>query len=156
MSSALYHWSPASRREGILATGLQPGHPSVDGSWTPDYLCLATTPHHAWWLNLQHHRDTEPLWDLWQVYEEDVIEPYPRDDYPAEIRTKHPVREAYLIGSRDGTPIIPASMATGEDGIRTLTPRTTIRAVAADSETVVNRDDDGKVVAADEQEAPDA
>ena len=40
-----------------------------------------------------------------------------------------------------------------EDARRVLA---TIRAVAADSETVVNRDDDGKVVAADEQEAPNA
>lgn len=123
LPAALYHWSPAERRASIEAHGLRPGHPSIDGTWNPPYLCLATSPHHAWWLNLQHHRDTSASWDLWQVYSEDVIEPYPRGDYPAEIRTKHPVRQAYLLASRDSTPIVPASMATGEDGIRALIAR---------------------------------
>lgn len=62
----LYHWSPTCRRKGIEREGLKPGKLSVDGSWRPPFVCLATDPMVGWALSGDFHPEV-PEWDLWAV-----------------------------------------------------------------------------------------
>jgi len=61
----LYHWSPSSRRKGILRRGLVPGSRSVDRAWKPPYVCYADSPSLAW--SLAKHRPGVESWDLWMT-----------------------------------------------------------------------------------------
>ena len=44
-----------------------PGKKSVDGSWCPPVICLATSAELAWSLSGRNHPNI-PEWDLWAVY----------------------------------------------------------------------------------------
>lgn len=73
MLTALFHWSPADRRETILSEGLRPyAPPAVSGgdiAWP--YLCFGTSPQGAWrysgGMGYEHFEEYEAGWDLWQV-----------------------------------------------------------------------------------------
>lgn len=70
-----YHWSPTSRRKGILRSGLVPGKLSVDRAWRPPYVCFSTDPHLAFNLSIYYHHEV-PSWDLWEVFPEQCIKGY--------------------------------------------------------------------------------
>lgn len=67
----LYHWSPVSRRKGILKHGLCPKKKSRDGSWRPPYICFSRYPNVAWSLSATHD-DAPKEWDLWVVWSDFV------------------------------------------------------------------------------------
>lgn len=92
---ALFHWSPADRRESIQREGLRPYCPAVistcvdgngrDLSWP--YLCFSPTPSSAWGLSGDMHWATEiEQWDLWQVRLADGDEVHVRSDFGPVIR----------------------------------------------------------------------
>jgi hypothetical protein len=70
----LYHWSPVSRRKGILRDGLCPRKISVSGDWRPPHVCFCRFPTVAWALSATHS-GKKGGWDLWCVWS-DVVAPY--------------------------------------------------------------------------------
>lgn len=64
----LYHWSPADRRDNILAQGLRPYSPPSVNSMAFPCICLASSPLDAWRLSGDMGWTSEvEEWDLWQV-----------------------------------------------------------------------------------------
>ena len=64
---ALFHWSPAERREEIFKQGLVPASINVIATTTLSYLCLSPTPSSAWGLSGGTILAEIEEWDLWQV-----------------------------------------------------------------------------------------
>lgn len=106
---ALYHWSPTSRRPGILKYGLRPGMWGLDHDWKPPFFCMSDTPVLAWNLSGRLHDEIEE-WDLWLIFCDDIgkaeaiLEMY-RDGsghYVKEWRVYHRVykRDVHYIASR--------------------------------------------------------
>lgn len=105
----LYHWSPRSRRSGILRYGLQPGMWGVTRDWKPPFVCFSDDPVLAWTLSGHIHPEIEE-WDLWIVFNEKVgrseaiLEMY-RDGsghYVKEWRVYHRIykRDVHYVASR--------------------------------------------------------
>lgn len=68
----LYHWSPTSRRNSIIRSGLLPRQEPVFrdelmGNWRAPYVCLSPSPSLAWTLSVRRDRDIVKEWDLWMV-----------------------------------------------------------------------------------------
>jgi Icc-related predicted phosphoesterase len=63
----LYHWSPTSRRSGILKHGLKPNSLSRCRQWRPPYICFSDSPSMAWALSGDFAESPE-LWDLWMMW----------------------------------------------------------------------------------------
>ena len=105
----LYHWSPVSRRPGILRHGLCPGKRSLKGDWRPPYVCFCRYPNTAWSLSASHHPPGS--WDLWTVWS-DTAAPYKtlntgqKSPYllwtTTEYRCFHriPKSQVWLVGTR--------------------------------------------------------
>lgn len=120
---ALYHFSPANRRDAIRRDGLIPGSTPVTATEAQPHLCFATDPAVAWVLSggidwNDHIAD----WDLWMIRVADTDQltivgdtgPYLRD-----IWIPHPIpaRRLWLAGTRTRTPRTPASspFVNGDD-----------------------------------------
>lgn len=114
-SRPLYHWSPTVRRKQIIRYGLRPAMPSVTShEWRAPYVCFADSPSWAWALSGGLRRQPiapwEREWDLWQTWQEALVEPQvlATPDRPSgiyEVRTEHRVfkRDLWLVGSRTKT-----------------------------------------------------
>lgn len=103
----LFHWSPTTRRPGILRYGLVPGKRSTCNVWRPPYVCFADSPSWAWALSGALRPD-HPEWDLWQMWS-DVPSGYEelpgygeREGRVHEYRVYERVfkRDLWLVGSR--------------------------------------------------------
>lgn len=105
----LYHWSPQSRRKGIVRCGLCPRKKSRDGEWRPPYLCFSRYPNTAWALSATHSAKRE-TWDLWCVWSDEVgpyvtlnTAPNPKKAWwRTEYRSgrRIPKSKIWLVGSR--------------------------------------------------------
>lgn len=86
-----YHWSPRSRRDRIIRSGLRPSTPTLVerfadeavgdpplrpslGYETARSVCLGLSPSHAWSLSGALMASRGSRWDLWQVVLEDTDE----------------------------------------------------------------------------------
>ena len=107
----LYHWSPASRRNVISRTGLQPRkRPTVtSGGFRQPHVCLSPTPSMAWSLSGARAwvKDIDE-WDLWAVRltadDEVVIRPsYGNLIEEVHVRNRIPKRQIWYVGTRSGT-----------------------------------------------------
>lgn len=88
---ALYHWSPAERRRGIQANGLQPYSPATVSTHEQNlgwpYVCLSPTPSGAWGLSGDMGWTSEiEEWDLWQVRLNEHDEVHVRSEWGNHIR----------------------------------------------------------------------
>lgn len=109
----LYHWSPRSRRKGIVRHGLCPRKPGVITEWRPPYVCFCRFPNTAWALSATHS-GKQGTWDLWSVWS-DVAAPYTtlnnarnpkRSWWLTEYRSFHriPKSKIWHVGSRQFKP----------------------------------------------------
>lgn len=119
----LFHWSPADRREKIIARGLRSSTPTLVetfsdkatgkrrllasvGTETRKAVCLGTTPSHAWSLCGAIWGQRGETWDLWQVtlHTDDMAVTMPSDiGYRlGEIRVLNniPKGRVWHVGSR--------------------------------------------------------
>lgn len=111
MSFILYHWSPKSRRGGILRRGLRVGsrHAVHSRGWRADYLCYSDSPSFGWAYSANTTTE-EQEWDLWMVWSTSLPDLKKRFDHkgrrPAEYRSKRhvPKSEIWHVGSRTMAP----------------------------------------------------
>lgn len=106
---ALYHWSPADRRDAIRGEGLRPySTPTVhsDPDLASPYLCLSTTPSSGWGLSgdMGWVGGIEE-WDLWQVRLAEGDEVHYRADFGPVLReirvyTAIPADRVWFVASR--------------------------------------------------------
>ena len=103
---ALYHWSPATRRRAIHATGLLPYSESAVASNTQPYTSLSPSPSSAWGLSGDMEwMGEEDEWDLWQVRLVEGDEVHIRPDFGPVIRevkvyTPIPADRVWWVGTR--------------------------------------------------------
>jgi hypothetical protein len=71
----LFHWSPKSRRPGILRYGLCPNKLSRCRQWRPPYVCFCRNPSLAWACSAVMH-GKPILWDLWMIWSSAVPKGY--------------------------------------------------------------------------------
>lgn len=89
---ALFHWSPADRRDRIRREGLHPYCPPVlhggpNGDLTFPYLCFSPTHSSAWGLSGDMEWVSEiDVWDLWQVRLAEGDEVHYRSDFGPVLR----------------------------------------------------------------------
>ena len=103
----LFHWSPTTRRKGIIRYGLRPGmRPSASTpGWKPPYVCFADSPSWAWALSGDMHSEIES-WDLWQTWT-NLLNGYEKlpgwgNHKTHEVRTYERVykRDLWYVGTR--------------------------------------------------------
>lgn len=115
----MFHWSPRSRRKGILRSGLLPNmRPTVTGGgayinnvtgeleeWRMSAVCMSPSPQTAWDYSAGTIGDTGETWDLWQIRLADTDEIHVRPDfgpYLIEIRVANRIPKSRLwwVGER--------------------------------------------------------
>jgi hypothetical protein len=102
----VYHWSPTSRRESILARGLRIRSVSTHSPVRYPFVCFSPSPLWAWDMSAGTFETAEVSWDLWAVWTTDLahgFEVIPWDDgTPREVRTYRsvPARVVRYVATR--------------------------------------------------------
>lgn len=106
-----YHYSPSTRRESILKSGLvigsQPCVNGVEDEWRNDWISLSPTAAQAWWLSVEAlcvgGFDLESdVWDLWEADITGLESQGRSDGLLAEVQVLEdiPSGRLHLIGQR--------------------------------------------------------